>query len=353
MRTRQAAAIGAAVLGLCAAVRADDIARAVPDGSAVRPVTARPRMTVSQAIDAIYDARDPSSTVEAYSRARAITTTRGVAVAQAYVRRMTDFGLPEMAEAQAKYVLDVELTDPVAKAVVAAMRAKRGETEDAIRSIATAVMFGAGEPYVRRTAGQILAWHDTRTGTMAEDIESSIATMRRSVESSPEFKEAYDKARAVYLASHAAAFAAPKADATLVADSVEADFEYEEDEAIIYTSALASCGTARTFWSPTYWSGWCSSVLRARDVCAFGGARFDTRFATRRTWFGRYGYDYGYGNGHGWYGRSYATYSTPLGMYSRSVPHGGGYSGFRSTCAPVQDCGTPRRSGRGYGRGWR
>jgi hypothetical protein len=348
VRTRQAAAIGAAVLGLCAAVRADDVPRAVPDGTTVRPVTARPRMTIGQAIDAIYDAPDPSSTVEAYSRARAMTTTRGVAVAQAYVRRMTEFGLPEMAEAQAKYVLDVELTDPVAKAVIAAMRAKRGETENAIRSIATAVMFGADEPYVRRTAGQILAWHDTRTGTMAEDIESSIATMRRSVEAAPEFKEAYAKARVAYLASHVAAFEAPKADATLVADSIEADFGAEEDEAIIYTSSLASCGIARSFWSPTYWSGWCSTVLRAHDVCAFGATRFDSRFSTRRTYFGRYGYGYGYG---GW-GRSYATYSTPLGMYSRSVPHGGGYFGFRSYCAPVQDC-APRRSGRGYGRGWR
>lgn len=345
MRTRQAAAIGAAVLGLCAAVRADDVPRAVPDGTAVRPVTARPRMTLGQAIDAIYDARDPSSTVEAYSRARAMTTTRGVAVAQAYVRRMTDFGLPEMAEAQAKYVLDVELTDPLAKAVVAAMRAKRGETEAAITSIATAVMFGADEPFVRRTAGQILAWHDTRTGSMAEDIESSIATMRRSVEASPEFKEAYTKARDVYLASRIAAFEAPKPDATLVADSVEADFDAEEDEAVIYTSALAACGTWRTFWSPSYGGSWCSTMLRVRDLCALTAPRCDTRFESRRTYFGRDRYGYAYG---GW-GRTYATYSTPLGMYSRSVPHGGGYFGFRPYCAPAPDCST-QRSGRWRGR---
>src|SRR5438270_9216160 len=60
----------------------------------------RPERSAS-GVEMIRRAEDPSSAVDAYTKAAAVEGNK-VAAQKAYVRRMVEFGLPEMAESQAE-----------------------------------------------------------------------------------------------------------------------------------------------------------------------------------------------------------------------------------------------------------
>jgi len=236
--------------------------------------------------------------------------------AEDYVRRMAEAGRLDLAESRAKDVLDVDLAEPVSTAVVAAMRARRGDTEGAVAGIATAVVYGSDEPFVRRTAGQILAWHDTRSGSMADDIETSLEAMRHAVDSTPECAEAYRLACDAYVAARASPATSPSPGATLVPDSVEAEFAGDADgDAVIFASTTAACGVWWNCATPECRAELCSTLVRS---CG-------TRSASGRVSWGRRGASYGPASG---------TWSTPLGTFSRSVRT----SGYCAPAAAAPSC---------------
>src|SRR5882724_10302670 len=255
--------------------------------------------------------------------------------AEAYVRRMAEAGRPDLAEARANEVLDIDLAEPVSKAVLGALRAKRGDVEGAVADVATAVLYGADEPFVRRTAGQILAWHDTRTGTMADDMETSLETMRRSVGGTPECDEAYSAARDAYVAARSGTVEPAKPGVTLVADSVEAEFAGDSDtDVVIYAFTAASCGVWWNCVTPSCRTEWCSAIVRTCGARSSDGWRRGTRFASERTSWGRYGSSFG---------RSSGTWSTPLGTFSGSFTRAN-YGTPAASCAPAPVC-EPQRGG--------
>ena len=82
--------------------------------------------TAFASAQAILQAPDPSSAIQAYSYAR-INAPTDLAIEQAFVHRMVSFGLPEMADMQAADIIQHRSDDGVAWAVAAYMYAKRDQ----------------------------------------------------------------------------------------------------------------------------------------------------------------------------------------------------------------------------------
>ena len=123
------------------------------------PATASMASTVAAGVAVIKTAPDPSTAIAAYASAE-VSAPGNLDIERAYVRRMVDFGLPEMAETQAKDLVQREPLDGLAWAVTGYMSAKRGETAQAIEDLAQAAKELPGDAFVQRTAGQVLAWYD-------------------------------------------------------------------------------------------------------------------------------------------------------------------------------------------------
>src|SRR3954462_9556895 len=98
------------------------------------PTTApAPTLSTSPGAEKIREAATPSQAVEAYAAAAPGVSGDDLnAVERAYVRRMIDFGLPEMAEAQAAELTRHTPDDGVAWGVLGFMSARRNKTDDAL-----------------------------------------------------------------------------------------------------------------------------------------------------------------------------------------------------------------------------
>jgi len=183
-----------ALAGLAAA----GLAQAVP-GDDAPPPTAPARPASDATIAAIRDAKDPTAAAEAY--ARAMDSAPGDLEAErAFVRRMIDFGRPEMAETQARDVADRAPTDGAARAVVAYVEAQDGDFEDAVSDVVAAARASPDEWFVQRTAGQLAAWYDTRVDQpdLGDDLTTSFAAMRARLVGRSEYDDAYRRALGNY-----------------------------------------------------------------------------------------------------------------------------------------------------------
>ncbi len=150
-------------------------------------------------VDAIEHAPDPSAAVAAYAAAKSALPDSS-RVDQAYVRRMVAFGLPQMAEAQAQTLVQRDPKDGLAWGVMAYSRAKRGQTADALKDIASAARYLPDDPFVQRTAGQLLAWYDTVAdkSTLPDAIKNSVQVVRNEMASQRAYVNAYQAARSTY-----------------------------------------------------------------------------------------------------------------------------------------------------------
>src|SRR3954469_4033017 len=111
------------------------------------------------AIQAIQQAPDPSAVVAAYSSGLA-GKGNDPKLDEAYVSRMVDLGLPELAYHQALSLITLEPENGLAWAVVAHVDARRTQMDDAVNAINRAGELAPDIPFVQRTAGEILAWYD-------------------------------------------------------------------------------------------------------------------------------------------------------------------------------------------------
>jgi hypothetical protein len=153
----------------------------------------------NQWLDEIRDATSPSAAVDAYARAIERVRRDG-AVEHEYMHKMIDFGLPELAEQQARSVVDRRPRDGTARAVAAYMNARRGTDVAALQEIVVAADLSPGEPFVQRTAGQLLAWLDLRMDArqLPSELVGSVERMRRRFRGTPEFHQAYATTRDTY-----------------------------------------------------------------------------------------------------------------------------------------------------------
>jgi hypothetical protein len=121
-------------LALVPAQRAHDQSLCGPDG----PTTAAPSTPIEQ----IRNAPDPSSAVDAYTRAQAAEPAN-LELKKAYVHRMVELNSPEMAAAQARDVVAHDPSDGVAQAVSGYMDAEHGQSGQAAQKLELAVRSAA------------------------------------------------------------------------------------------------------------------------------------------------------------------------------------------------------------------
>jgi hypothetical protein len=158
-----------------------------------------PSRELAAAIQAIEQAPDPSATVAAYANGAAVDRN-DPKLFQAYLIRMVDFGLPELAFHQAQTLTTLESNNGLAWGVIAYVEARRGNMAEAISAINLAGQFAPENPLVERTAGELMAWYDVKAdkATLSENARRGLASIRRLLEKHPEFANAYETATKAY-----------------------------------------------------------------------------------------------------------------------------------------------------------
>jgi hypothetical protein len=156
---------------------------------------------LAAAIQAIEQASDPSATVAAYVNGAAIDRN-DPQLSEAYVIRMVDLGLPELAFHQAQTLTTLQSNNGLAWGVVAYVEARRGNMPEAISAINLAGQFAPTSPLVERTAGEIMAWYDIKADktTLSENAQRGLATIRGLLGNYPDFADAYETAKKAYQA---------------------------------------------------------------------------------------------------------------------------------------------------------
>jgi hypothetical protein len=155
-----------------------------PSTAASSPVDA------SDPVSLIRQSRDPSSAIEAYARALGAHADVDSA-RKAFTRRMIDLGTPELADAQAAETLRSNPNDALALTVSAYVSAARGQGQAAAVQVAAALQQNAAEPFVQRTAGQIVAWFDTNPTQLTEDVKPTIEWIKQHFAGLAEYADAY------------------------------------------------------------------------------------------------------------------------------------------------------------------
>ena len=160
---------------------------------------ADPAADTAAAVQAIQQASDPSAAVSAYASGFA-ADRNNIALHNAYVMRMVDFGLPELAYHQAQLLTTLDAGNGLAWGVVAHVDARRTDMPAAITAIALAAESAPEHPFVQRTAGEIVAWYDAKGAQafVSESSRAGIAKIRALMETRPAYTEAYNAARKAY-----------------------------------------------------------------------------------------------------------------------------------------------------------
>jgi len=203
-----------------------------------------PPSGTSAAIQAIQQAPDPSAVVAAY--ANGVAADRSDAkLNAAYVARMVDLGLPELAYHQAEFLTNLKSNDGLAWAVVAYVHARRGEMEEAISAINLAGQFAPENIFVQRTAGEIVAWYDTKAepAKLPDNVKDGLTKLRSSMEHYAAFTSAYSTARSAYQAQSKAA---PEGPAT-------AESAQPQAEEVVPTGYAVATAPAPDYYSGYYY----------------------------------------------------------------------------------------------------
>ncbi|MEI8197365.1 MAG: hypothetical protein WCI73_15820, partial [Phycisphaerae bacterium] len=166
----------------------------------VAPAPANTAAFVKAWVDAIAQTTEPSAAVQMYAAAMTAFPDNSE-IARSYVRRLVEFGLPEMASAQARHLIDQNQADGLCWAVAGYMSGKRDEPTTALVEIEGAVVALPDHPFVQRTAGQLVAWYDTRANwrTMPDEVKAAVVSIKNKLARAPTYDEAYRQASAAYV----------------------------------------------------------------------------------------------------------------------------------------------------------
>jgi hypothetical protein len=154
---------------------------------------------ISGDILAIQQASDPSAAITAF--ANGIATDRNSAkIYTAYVSKMVELGLPEMAFHQAQTLTGMESNNGLAWGVVAYVNARRGQMPDAISAVVLAGQFAPDNAFVQRTAGELAAWYDLKAdkSTLSDSTKDAMTKVRIILKNRPTFADAYNTATKAY-----------------------------------------------------------------------------------------------------------------------------------------------------------
>lgn len=163
------------------------------------PVAVQQPSPANVLVQRVREAQDPSSAIQAYADARAVAPT-DLEVQRAYVHRMSEFGLPEMANQQAQDLLTRAPDDGVAWAVVGYLAAKRDQMDSAATDLSSAAQLAPDNPFVQRACAQIVAWADSRKDKTEVSPQALVAVgnIRNKLNGKPEFAQSYQGALSAY-----------------------------------------------------------------------------------------------------------------------------------------------------------
>ncbi len=168
-----------------------------------------PPSGATAAVQAIQQASDPSAVVAAYANGVA-TDRHDPKLDEAYVSRMVDLGLPELAFHQAQTLTTLQSNNGLAWGVLAYVDARRGDMPEAVSAINLAGQSAPNNPFVQRTAGEIVAWYDIKAEKpkLPDNAKDGLTKIRTLLQKEPAFTAAYDTAKNAY-AAQASAVQAP------------------------------------------------------------------------------------------------------------------------------------------------
>jgi hypothetical protein len=122
------------------------------------------------------------------------------AVLAAYLNRMIDFGLPELAYHQAETLTTLQADNGLAWGVVSYVNARKGQMLEAISAVTLAGQFTPENQFVQRTAGEILAWYDSRgdKAQLPPNDKEGMRKVRDLLQRRPAFIQGYETAKRAY-----------------------------------------------------------------------------------------------------------------------------------------------------------
>jgi hypothetical protein len=155
--------------------------------------------SMNQAIGAVQIAKDPSAALTAYSSGLTIDRN-DTELHRAFVGKMVDFDLPDQAAFAASFVVAHDPLDGLARAVQAFAEAKRGDMIAALSDAALAANQQAGDLFIQRTAGQLLAWYDSipQPPPLSAPVKDLLTQVRAKLSNQKGFQTAYQQATAQY-----------------------------------------------------------------------------------------------------------------------------------------------------------
>src|ERR1051326_4247127 len=171
------------------------------------------RAKTAPAIQAIQQASDPSAAITAFANGFALDRT-DPSLYEAYITRMVDFGLPEMAYHQAQTLTTFQSRNGLAWGVVAYVHARRDDMPEAVSAIVLAGQFSPENTFVEHTAGEILAWYDLKADKtkLPDSTKEAVAKVRALVAQRPPFMAAYNAAKTAYEGQPGVASVTPSRD---------------------------------------------------------------------------------------------------------------------------------------------
>lgn len=154
---------------------------------------------LAECLRRIRDAKDPADALSAYARACSLAPD-DPAVRDAHMRRMLQFGKPDIAVPPARVLLRLQPAHPLARAVVGYWHCKRKEWSQGLIETVLALTGMDRDPGVLNNAGQLVAWHEAqpKRKELPKRAQEILSEKRSRLMGKPKFAEAHRKVKAFF-----------------------------------------------------------------------------------------------------------------------------------------------------------
>jgi hypothetical protein len=219
----------------------------------VRAQPYRPPTGDDAAILAIQQAPDPSAVVTAFGNGMAIDRNNPRLYA-AYVSRMVDLGLPEMAYHQAETLATLDPNNGLGHGVLAYVHARRGQMIDAIGEVNIAAPLAPDNPFIQRTTGEIIAWYDFKGDKtqVPENLKDGLAKTRDLVDKTIAYHQAYNTAISAYQSQASATTQEPSVTPPATAGTAPAQIQPQPQ----YAEAAPGVSAEAPLTPPAYYGNY-------------------------------------------------------------------------------------------------
>lgn len=142
----------------------------------------------------IRAAQTPSQAVDAYARARS-TEAKNPDLYVIFLQKMVDLRVAQIADNQARTLLELQPGNALALSVLAYADAQKGEMPEAFRKIRQAVRNKPDEPFAQEVAGQLVAWYTYHFDEkeVTPEVDGIVKELRAALGGKQLYKSAYSR----------------------------------------------------------------------------------------------------------------------------------------------------------------